>query len=57
MQLVCVDTANDELQAAIELSLQESQQAEAEERELHRYPTFPETLQKKAGTLTEKHVL
>ncbi|XP_046724189.1 ubiquitin carboxyl-terminal hydrolase 28 isoform X2 [Silurus meridionalis] len=27
---------NDELQAAIELSLQESQQAEAEERELHR---------------------
>ncbi|XP_060792115.1 ubiquitin carboxyl-terminal hydrolase 28 [Neoarius graeffei] len=29
-------TANDELQVAIELSLQESQQAEAEERELHR---------------------
>ncbi|TSQ12700.1 Ubiquitin carboxyl-terminal hydrolase 28 [Bagarius yarrelli] len=29
-------STNDELQAAIELSLQESQQAEAEERELHR---------------------
>ncbi|MCJ8740807.1 hypothetical protein PDJAM_G00063330 [Pangasius djambal] len=30
------NAANDELQVAIELSLQESQQAEAEERELHR---------------------
>ncbi|XP_053504983.1 ubiquitin carboxyl-terminal hydrolase 28 isoform X1 [Ictalurus furcatus] len=30
------NAANDELQAAIELSLQESQQAEAEEREFHR---------------------
>lgn len=42
--LVFIDTANDELQAAIQLSLQESQQAEAEERELHRYPTCSQSL-------------
>lgn len=35
-----VDAANDELQAAIELSLQESQRAEAEDRELHKYSPF-----------------
>ncbi len=31
--------AKDDLQTAIELSLQESQQAEAEQRELHRFIT------------------
>lgn len=35
-----LDPAKDDLQTAIELSLQESQQAQAEERELHRYPTI-----------------